>query len=1076
METNDRDKNEIIEEDPEIKNLLELLTQTYTSSKTHKIKEAEEKLKQFDYVIINKLDKIFALFSSNNIPLSNQKALSIRIKYIFISLEKDKNLDLQKLLKYIELLMNNSIEHKNIKKINISIIEQICETLKVLINSKLFKGQENLLTLLTQSIINKISQKNSFIIFSFLYLILLSPNVNINNINEIINDNFIAAIKKYIISKSDINQTIKIIDLLSLSLKKILYLNQAKYLITNIINNLFECLFRTLLDFCNDENTFVSLINSYLSNDEEFLKQKSKENLLKSKIFLAIGFMLECDKSINNDNSVQNEKLKDGLIKIIRIIFNSFDYIIKEELNNVEKYYKEANYEIIIYQAFSLIIKCISSSPFQKEFYPVAKDFVFFKIFPFLTLDLGEGELFKESPDEYYLQVIDIMTEFSFKKIKTICGKCLTLIGENYPDLSFIILNIIFELLIFFMEEFDGNNLYKYTLINNEIGEFYMESYTNESIISSCLLCISILAKQAMINSELKKSLHKFLLDNQMRLENVASDKIQFKLSLLYGLFLDGLFNINNPEDKEFIKTSINFLLSIILYSNKTNERNGLSYQAFHSMEQIIENKNLREITNELVKDYFEQQIIQSIPNACLLIFFDLINLFIENLKVFQDNIINITNLILDKIKNDLINIKQGNNIDGIYSSFIHKEMDIIGKIINIFNNEQIEQTICMFIINFIKENGNNNEFIEKVINIIVNFSKKKNKSDLVKQMLNSTDKIIIGYYNSSLYIDFSIFKLINYLIINNSNDNPNVLLIIKNVIINSLEKIEDNFYGQENVICTLLLIICWLTIQPQNINKANTNNEISTIIINIISIVLKKLNKLIENNKVESDEDNKYLEYLYLVIIFSSFIYYSNYSFGLIYDHNLFNSLLNCLNNNVIINSVFFSLKLNKLIIFGLSKILYENDFLKLILVNFKDAFILNYNLISKQLAEETKESKLKNKINDLDINENDNSVNEINYLTKKINDIMIDLILPKLPFDEYEIFNTLYKKLIEINETKAIIEKILEEMGEKDKNDFKNILLIKKVNIIKENVNDISDESTEETIHRRFVKIKKK
>ena len=212
------------------------------------------------------------------------------------------------------------------------------------------------------------------------------------------------------------------------------------------------------------------------------------------------------------------------------------------------------------------------------------------------------------------------------------------------------------------------------------------------------------------------------------------------------------------------------------------------------------------------------------------------------------------------------------------------------------------------------------------------------------------------------------------------------------------------------------------------------------------------------------------------MVIIFSSFIYYSNYSFGLIYDHNLFNSLLNCLNNNVIINSVFFSLKLNKLIIFGLSKILYENDFLKLILVNFKDAFILNYNLISKQLVEETKESKLKNKINDLDINENDNSVNEINYLTKKINDIMIDLILPKLPFDEYEIFNTLYKKLIEINETKAIIEKILEEMGEKDKNDFKNILLIKKVNIIKENVNDISDESTEETIHRRFVKIKKK
>ena len=258
------------------------------------------------------------------------------------------------------------------------------------------------------------------------------------------------------------------------------------------------------------------------------------------------------------------------------------------------------------------------------------------------------------------------------------------------------------------MEEFDKNNLYRYTLINNEIGEFFIDNYTNESIINSCLLCISILAKQAMINSELKKSLHKFLLDNQMRLENVASDKIQFKLCLLYGLFLDSLFNINNNEDKEFIKTAINFLLSIILYSNKTNEKNGLSYQAFHSMEQVIENKNLRDITNDLIKIYFDQQIVQSIPNSNLLIFFDMINLFIQNLQIFQDNIVIITNLILDKIKNDLINIKNGNNIDGIYASFIHKEMSIIGNIINSFNNELIEQKICEFIIAFIKENGNN--------------------------------------------------------------------------------------------------------------------------------------------------------------------------------------------------------------------------------------------------------------------------------------------------------------------------------------------------------------------------------
>ena len=1077
MEGGQQIKNEIIEEDLEIKNLIEILAQTYSSNTTHKIKEAEEKLKQFDYVIINKFNKIFYLFGSNKIDLSSQKALSIRIKYIFISFGKNKNLQLKDLLQYIEILMNNLIDSKNIKQINISIIKQICEAIKTLINIKLFKGNEDLLVTLSDSIIKKINLQNSFVIFCILYIIVISPNTNINNINSIINDNFISVIKRFITSKIDINQTIKILDLLCLSLKKILFLGQAKYMITNIINNLFETLYRILLDYCTDENSFVSFVNTYLLDDEEYTQQKANENILKSKIFVAIGFMIECDKSINNDNSIQDKKLIDGLIKIIKIIFNSFDYIVKEELNNIDEHYESLKYEIIIYQAFSLILKCISSSNFIKDFYGEAKNFVFFKIFPFLTLDLGENELFKENPDGYYLQVIDILTENSLRKIKSICGKCLSLISENYPDLSFIILNIVFELLIFFMEEFDKKNIYKYTLINNEIGEHFFEAYTNESIINSCLLCIAILAKQALIYPELKKSLRKFLLDNQMRLENVASDKIQFKLCLLYGIFLDSLFDINIKEDKEFIKTSINFLLSIIIYSDQNNEKNALSNQAFHSLEQILEDEDLREITNEIIRSFYFNQIIQSIINSNLLIFFDMINLFIEKLPVFKEAILNITNFILKKIKNDMININQGNDKDKIYSSFIMKEMNIIGNIISIFDNKDIQKNICEFIIEFIKDNGEKNEFTENIINIIVNFSKKKNKSDFVKQMLNDSYRICISYYKSSSYINKTLFKLINYLIVNHSKENINILLLLKEVVIESLLKTEDNFYGQENVICTIMLVTSWLLVPVQEINYiiGIENNEISSIVVNIISNVLNKLNKLIENDKIEKDLNNQFLEYLYLVVIFSSFIYYSNYSFTLIYDKNSFGSLINLINDIVIINKVYFSLKLNRLIIFGLSKILYENEILKLILVNFKDAFILNYNLISRQLNEEIKESKKKNENEDSENNENEN-VEEEYYLSKDINDIINDnFMFPKLEFDEYEIFNKLYKKLIGINETKAFIDKINEEMEDSAKKDFENILLIKKINITTDNNDGLVDENNKNTIHRRIVKIKK-
>ena len=1060
--------NSQVVEDPEINELLKLLSQTFSSTTTSQIKEAEEKLKQFDEIIIKKIDKIFELFTLNNIPLPNKKSLAIRIKYIFDSYAKSKNLELKNLLQYIEIFINNLIQIKNLKLVHISIIEQMCEALKILINNKLLRTHEDLLIKLTQSLIEKINSNNSFIIISFLYLIVLSPNTNIKNINGIINQNFIDVIKKYITSKIDINQTIKLLDLLSLSLKKILYLGQAKYIITNVINDLYEIIFKILIDYCIGENSFISLVNKYLKDDEEHIKQKAKENLLKSKIFLVIIFMIDCDLSINNDNKIQNNKLLQGLIQMLKVILGSLDYIIKEELNYLEENFKEANYEIILYQAFSLFNKCISISPFKEEFKSIAKNFVFFKIFPFFTLNLGESELFKESPDEYYLQVIDTITEFKFKKIKSVCGKSLTLICDYYPDLSFNILNTIFELLIFFMEEFGRRNLDKYTLINNDIGEFFIDNFTNESIIDVSLLCISILAKQAMINTEIKNSLHKFLLNNQMRLENVASEKIQFKLCLLYGLFLDALFDLKIKEDKEFIKTAINFLLSIILYSTKIKEKNGLSYQAFHSIEQIIDNDDLKEITNEIVNLYYKQ-ILESIPNSQLLIFFDMINLFVIKLPIIRDNIETITNYIIQKIKNDLIAIKNGDDHEGFYSSFVHKEMSIIGNIIDNFNKKEIETKICEFIVDFIKNIGIN-EFIEKILFIIVKYSKKKDKSNLTIQMLNDSATIIQGHYSTSHYLDICDFKILNYLITNNPKENEKILMLIKNVILHSLQSIEDNFYGQENVIFTLLLIICWLITKE----KENNNKEIENITTNIISIIIEKLYKLIENDKSDTDNDNNFLKYFYIVIIYSSFIYYSKLTFPLIYDKNLFNSLLKYTNDIVIINNIYFSLKINKLIIFGLSKILYENDFLKLIIVYFKDAFTINYNLMSKQLKEEIKESRRKTSI---DANESENINNNNDYLVKKINDIINnELILPKLDFDEYDIFNELYKKLMGINETKNIINDIVKLMDEDTKKDFENILLTKKINISKDNNQDMTDENNEEVVHRRIVKIKKK
>jgi hypothetical protein len=303
-------------------------------------------------------------------------------------------------------------------------------------------------------------------------------------------------------------------------------------------------------------------------------------------------------------------------------------------------------------------------------------------------------------------------------------------------------------------------------------------------------------------------------------------------------------------------------------------------------------------------------------------------------------------------------------------------------------------------------------------------------------------------------------------------------------IILDSLQKIEDIFYGQENIICTLSLIICWLTSGGNNTNDIQ-NREVEKIAITIISIILEKLSKLYENETSDINDDNVFLKYLYIAIIYISFIYYSKDTFPLIFDRNYFNNILNYTNDIMIVNSVYFSLKINKLIIFGLSKILYENDFLKLIIVYFKDAFIINYNLISKQLAQEKKESKMKDKIKEFkneknyennETENNENKNNKYNYMSNKLNDIITkELILQKLDLDEYDIFNKLYKKLIGLKETKILIEQILGKMNKNEKKDFENILLTKQINvIIKDNGDEMIDENTVEKVHRKTVRIK--
>ena len=1064
--------NKKIEDD--IKILLHNLTISYSGNSTQDIKEAEEVLLNYEEFIVKNLSKLMEIFYQNEVNFNLKKALSIRIKQTLISKNSKYYFDREGLLNIISILINSILKPPlNSLQLEDLILEQILIIIIDFLSNSIIINEPETCIKLNESFIQEINEKNCYNLFSLLIAVISSKATNINTIKNI-SSLQLNLIQQYI-KINDIKILSKIMDLLCITMKK---LGLYNFLIGETMENYIKILINDLQNIievnCSVDNNILSLINEEKERNEGeiYIKKIADINKLKSKILLVISFFIQFDKE---PKKITNQLCINCLISLLKYILDSFNKIIENYLSKIENNLTKGNYEILLYYSLFLISRCVTREPFKNDFKKNFFEFAIKILFPLLTTNKNDLEILEERPEEYYAILIDSMIDFKLKNVKTVCGYLLTTICEESEELSIEILNFTIQLLTYNIKEIDNTFISNYNLINNLYGEYLMKKFSKEILIDSSLLVICILAKQSLKNQEINNNLRNFFILNQNYLQDMNSNLLQFKLCLMYGLFIDDLFCNEKEEDNIFVINALKYLIELILQYSKNSEIHGICYQGLHTFEILISNDLYSNLGSSVVRNKIND-IINQINNINIDIFFDVLCSIVCFLNV-EDYIITILTKVIDRFKIDVEKSNFKSN------TFIIKECNLIQKIFENYydgNNTEMERitnnTLLILIQNIEKI-----EYSDNILLILKAYT--MNNSGKINNILFDSFPYYSKYIINKGGFDKIMFNILNYILLNDkenllntNNQLSKYLLEIFNLALN----MNDEYTGEPSILYTLILICIWVL---------NGNLIEKNILVNILENIIEKFSDMISIYKDDIKGILKtydyYLNWFYLTFFYASSIRYPTITFESFHKKNIFDNIIN--STILLYNYSFYSTILGKFCILGLCSLLYENEILKEIFSNFDNIFLIIVNFLNKELDEEIIELKKlneKNKETDDDrftkneeeedeesydeysIKRNSNKENENNDDTKT-NNYIKEGKYPMEDIDEFITFNKLFEKLNSINETSNIISKIINKFSKEEKDNFERIIHSKRINI--KSGNDLF------SIPRRIYKIKR-
>lgn len=343
-----------------------------------------------------------------------------------------------------------------------------------------------------------------------------------------------------------------------------------------------------------------------------------------------------------------------------------------------------------------------------------------------------DGETFHH----YYL---DILKDHKQKSFKVAASFLLVKLCEKFDGLSTFIINFSLQLIDYCLNNSEIMNIPKYTILNQSttspgldfsVGVQKILTGLNPEIqIDTSLLVLLILREQVSRSTSALAILRLVLESQADKIYQIGSEIVKDKICLLFGNFLDELYQ----EDE--VETFYNHLYRVFefLFIQVLNFNNnpGIAYTASYALNQLIYYKSYCDVSNNIVRKIMPQ-LIQQVKEIEVVLFFDVLIDIVLYLDV-EDHVLNLCRELSNRI---LIEIKSSRkNDDKELNVYIAKCFNILRTILEknkMFSMEGRNNDIEVVVESSTFEV---NEF-EKIIEPVVTYIKNPNKINFDEEII----------------------------------------------------------------------------------------------------------------------------------------------------------------------------------------------------------------------------------------------------------------------------------------------------------------------------------------------------
>ena len=745
------------------------------------------------------------------------------------------------------------------------------------------------------------------------------------------------------------------------------------------------------------------------NGDSEF---DNSINIMKAKVFQFINSIVS-----NYKTKLEEQYLTKIYSNLIQVTIENLNFVVLNKFNYLQEMTKDSttfpdyNYENLIYQMILFLSKILVKEPFVENFSSFSKQLASNIIIPFLIGTKKELVQMIEEGEDYSNFITDIIDDHKTKTIKSVSGFLLQNLSEKYDGFANYLCTYCMQLVDFCVKGADFANISQYNLLSGEDRIFTLTSM--EFQIETSFLIFCILVSNFLKNKVITDNLRSMFTVHMNSLFNVKSEIIKDRLCLFIGIFLDHLYL---PENENFSLCVEYLLINLITYKQNP----GVAHKSADALNDLVAVKKFSSALKVTIHKYLPS-MIEQIKDIKIGLFFDVLLEIVIHIDI-EECLITLTKELTKRVLSEIapftrIKFKVTNE-DGKQQASRREKDSQYNLIVNkCFNIIRTVTDNALYVTKYIL-------ILEEILDPLFEFMKSPSKIDFdediilimtsfIKHLKTLPRSALIllpelpKYLKKSKGLLLDLYELINqYIVYGNGvvDAKEEYNKVIMKIFRASFDKKSD--YDKSPFLGASLMQI-WL--QGSASIPASIIKEVILISIDQIKNILK----IFKSRDDLEDSSDLFTFIALLVLIYSSFINYSQTAFEALITNNDIHLFLEW--TLILTKLKFYSCYQAKSLIIGICSIMKSEFLVKQIPDQYSKLLTILHVLLARQKNEESKKLKsaLKNEVNcnfidsdeegeDSDEEENDNFNNKINEMNEMLSKDM-EKLYKKMEIDEY-------------------------------------------------------------------------